>query len=103
MAGDFKLNLNITGNITSSLNSIQKKLDKLPEEAYQFFKAQTPIRSGNARRNTKFNKNKDEIQANYPYAQRLDDGYSSQAPIGMTKPTEDFIKKRAKQIMRGKK
>lgn len=102
MAGDFTFNLKIQNNITSSLKKVQKQLDKLPEEAYQFFKAQTPIRSGNARRNTKFNKSRDEIQANYNYATRLDEGYSSQAPEGMTKPTEDFIKKRAKQIIRKK-
>jgi hypothetical protein len=43
-----------------------------------------------------------QINANYPYAQRLDDGYSPQSPDGMTKPTLDFIKKRVNQIMKGK-
>jgi hypothetical protein len=86
--------------ITSSLKRIQKKLDKLPQEAYQEFVQETPIRSGNARRKTKLQGK--TINANYPYAKRLDEGYSNQSPDGMTKPTEDFIRKRVKQILRGK-
>ena len=44
--------------------------------------------------------NNGEIQANYPYAQRLDEGWSKQAPDGMSKPTEQFIDNRLKKIMR---
>ena len=102
MAGAFNVKLNIKNNITSSIKKKQKELDKLPEEAYKFFKAQTPIRTGNARRNTKLDKVNDEIVADYPYATKLDEGYSKQSPQGMTKPTEKFIQKRANQIMRKK-
>lgn len=94
------IKLTIQNNVTSMIDKIQRKLDKLPEEAHQEFVKNTPIRTGNARRKTKLNK--DTIEANYPYAQRLDEGYSSQSPKGMTKPTEDFIKKRLKQILKGK-
>lgn len=102
MARDFNFKLNIKDTITSSIKKKQKELDKLPEEAYKFFKAQTPIRTGNARRRTKLDKGRDEIVADYPYATKLDEGYSQQAPEGMTKPTEKFIQKRANQIMRKK-
>lgn len=102
MANEIKLDVNISNKITSDLKRVQKQLDKLPEEAYKFFKAQTPIRSGNARRKTRFEKAKEEIVADYPYAERLDNGYSKQSPKGMTKPTEQYIKKRLKQIMRKK-
>lgn len=75
-------------------NKLIKDLGDVPEHvmdnAYRFFKAETPIRSGNARNNTKL-KRKLEIHANYPYAGRLDDGWSRQSPKGMTAPTEDFI------------
>jgi hypothetical protein len=86
--------------ITSSLKRVQKKLLQVPKEAYQEFVDETPIRSGNARRKTKLQGK--TINANYPYAKRLDEGYSKQSPQGMTKPTEDFIKKRVAAILRGK-
>ena len=78
------------------LASIQKQLDKLPAEAATYFRSITPIRTGNARSRTKLNKT--TIEANYAYAQRLDDGYSRQAPKGMIDPTLKFIEKRVKEI-----
>lgn len=86
--------------MTSSLKRIQKKLTQVPKEAYTEFVSDTPIRSGNARRKTRLQGK--TINANYPYAKRLDEGYSQQAPDGMTKPTEDFIKKRVAAILKGK-
>ena len=95
--------------MTSSLKSIQNKLNNLPKEAYQEFVKVTPIKTGNAKRNTKL-KGK-TIEANYNYAKVLDKGRhmtsrglrgSDQAPDGMSKPTEVFIKKRIDQILRGK-
>ncbi|CAB4153401.1 hypothetical protein UFOVP623_22 [uncultured Caudovirales phage] len=100
MANDITMNVNIKNTISSSLAKIQKKLDALPKEAFNEFVKETPIRSGNARRNTKLVG--DEIRANYPYAKRLDEGYSQQSPDGMVKPTEAFLQKRMKQILRGK-
>ncbi len=89
-------------NIPKQIKSIEKQLDKLPKEAYQEFVKLTPVKSGNARRNTKL-RSKTEIVADYPYAQRLDEGWSKQAPKGMTKPLEQFLLKRLKQIFSGKK
>lgn len=100
------LNVN---TMSSSLKRIQKKLNNVPKEAYKEFVKNTPIKTGNAKRNTKL-KGK-TIEANYAYAQVLDKGRhmtnrgmrgSEQAPEGMTKPTEEFIKKRIGQIIRGK-
>jgi len=70
----------------------------LPKEAYDFWRSVTPIRTGNARRRTRLQGNK--IKANYNYAVPLDNGHSSQAPEGMSKPTERFIIKRLQKIMR---
>jgi hypothetical protein len=98
--------------MASSLQSIQKKLNNLPKEAYQEFVKITPIakkNGGNAKRNTKL-KGK-TIEANYTYATVLDKGRhmtsrgmrgSDQAPDGMSKPTEVFIKKRIDEILKGK-
>ena len=95
-----QIRISIQNKISTNLERIKKELKELPKEAKKEFVKNTPIRSGNARRSTRLNK--DTIEANYPYAKRLDEGYSKQSPDGMTKPTEDFINKRVKQILRKK-
>lgn len=95
-----KFNIKIDDKITPLLKKQEQALKKLPDEAYKFFVQETPIRSGNARRKT--TKNGKQIRANYPYAQRLDEGYSKQSPEGMTQPTEEFVLNRFNDIMTGK-
>lgn len=87
-----------TDNITPSLKQIASELKNLPKEAFKFWVDNTPIRTGNARRRTKLQN--DVIHANYIYASRLDEGYSKQAPKGMSEPTTEFINRRVKSIMR---
>ena len=96
------ITLNVKGvsQVSSKLKKIQNKLDKVPAEAHKVFVANTPVRSGNARRNTKLQK--DTIAANYPYAKRLNEGYSKQSPKGMVEPTLAFIRKRIKDIFAGR-
>ena len=101
MSLNFKIT--IDDKITPSIKAKRKQLAKVPGEAFLFFKAITPIakvNGGNARRSTILQK--DTIVAAYPYAQRLDDGYSRQAPKGMSEPTERYIKRRLDTIL-GKK
>ena len=86
--------------ITTNIKKKVAQLNAVPGQAYTFFKAHTPIRTGNARSRTVLKK--DTIIAAYPYAQRLDDGYSRQAPDGMTKPTEAFVQKATDAIMKRK-
>lgn len=81
------------------IEKIENDLEKLPKEAFKVFKEATPIRNGNARRNTRLSGT--VINANYPYARRLDNGYSKQAPDGMINPTVEFVKQRVKEIFRG--
>lgn len=57
--------------------------------AYKEFLRNTPIATGNARNNTSQIRN--EIRAEYPYANRLDNGYSKQSPRGMVEPTLEWI------------
>lgn len=77
-------------------------LEDIPNELLlkgtKYFRDATPVRSGNARRNT-FRKG-DTIKADYAYAQRLDDGYSRQAPNGMTDPTIDYIQRELDERLR---
>jgi hypothetical protein len=95
---DFKIT--IDDKITSDLDKKIKELNQIPRQAYNFFKAETPIRSGRARKNTIL-KN-DTIMARYPYAERLDNGYSRQAPNGMSKPTEAFVQRTVDRLIKRK-
>ena len=83
--------------IPAATRRIQRQLNRLPDEAYDVFRKETPIRSGNARSKTRLRG--DTIDANYPYAQRLDDGYSRQSPRGMIQPTLQYLRKRVRQII----
>jgi hypothetical protein len=87
----------MAGEIVKRINELERALDpnNLAREAYDYFRRETPVRSGNARSRTRLQGN--EIQADYPYAQRLDEGYSSQSPQGMTKPTDKFIQEYIKK------
>ena len=101
--------IEFNNRITPMLNRIKQKVAQLPKEGYNFFVKQTPIATGNARKNTILVK--ETIQANYPYASVLDKGRhmtnrgmrgSTQAPEGMSKPMFDHLEERFKQIVRSK-
>jgi hypothetical protein len=86
-----------TSKIAPALTRKNKKLQVVPKEAHEYFTKVTPVRSGNARRRTRLQS--DVIKADYPYAQRLDDGWSRQAPQGMVAPTIRYIKARIAEIL----
>jgi len=83
-------------------NKRMKELSKLPEhlldEALDFMKENTPADSGYARRNTK--RKGSQIVSDYPYAGRLDEGYSRQAPNGFTEPTIEQLRKETDKFVR---
>jgi len=90
--------------ITLNMSAVSKMFDEaekvaktLPKEALDYFVDSTPIRTGNARRSTKLRGN--TIDADYNYAERLDEGYSRQSPKGMTGPTEKFLQKRIDDLI----
>lgn len=94
------LKIKTTNNIAPRLQKIKQQIANIPKEAHQVFVANTPVRSGNARRKTYRQGN--NIVADYPYAKRLDEGYSEQSPEGMIKPTQEYIAKRLDDIAKGK-
>lgn len=85
----------VKDTMTLSLKNIEQRLDRIPRQAYDFFKNTTPKDTGQARRNTRLRDN--TISANYQYATNLDKGSSRQAPKGMTGPTTDYITKLIRQ------
>tara|TARA_R100000353_G_C6508522_1_gene196027 strand:+ start:2052 stop:2339 length:288 start_codon:yes stop_codon:yes gene_type:complete len=88
---------------TKEVTKLFAEMEDLPENVMKvsgkYFKRITPIDKGNARRRTSTSGT--TINANYGYAARLDEGWSRQAPEGMSDPTIDFIEKELdKQIKR---
>lgn len=90
----------ITRNrLTPSIGKITARFDDLPKDAYEYWKRITPKDTGNAKRRTRLQGRK--IKANYQYAVPLDNGWSNQAPKGMSAPTDIYIKKRiSRHILR---
>lgn len=89
----------VSDQVTPSLNRIQRELSALPNQALRVWIQNTPKLTGRARSQTSLVANK-IIDANYDYADRLDQGYSSKRPQGMSKPTEQFLNQAIARIMR---
>jgi hypothetical protein len=82
------------------MNPIVKKLkeievilneDKLAQLGADYMRSITPIRSRNARNKT--DARGSTIYASYPYAKRLDEGWSKQNQIGLIDPTIAYLEK----------
>jgi hypothetical protein len=88
-------------SIFQRLKQIKKDItaEAMAKEGFNHFRKITPFKTGNAKRNTFLNK--DTIEATYPYARRLDEGYSPQARDGMTKPTEAYVQEWVKKQSKG--
>jgi len=95
------LKISVKG-INQTISNLKKTFDEINQEnaamAESVVKKNTPIRSGNARRN--WNKQVDkqgwELSNRVPYIERLDNGWSKQAPQGITKPSIKEIKRKMK-------
>lgn len=85
-------------NLNAKLLKQQRALAKLPQDSLDKFQSLTPIRSGNARSNTYLSNNNSVIKGNYPYATKLDSGWSRQAPRGMIGPFSIWFKQQLKKI-----
>lgn len=96
-----KATVKFTDNITPVIKNMKKDIEDLPKKALKVFIENTPVNKGNARQKTKL-KGKKQIAADYPYAKKLDEGFSKQNPEGMTKPTEEYIVEEFYKIMKGK-
>ena len=81
---------------TADVVKLFKQLGQLPSkvhsDAYFVLKKKTPKKTGNARSKTRKESNL-RIGSRYPYAERLDTGWSKQAPGGFTDPTIDEMEK----------
>jgi hypothetical protein len=86
-------------SVDRQFKQLETAIKGLTQAAHKEFVKNTPVRSGNARRKTRLDG--DRIVADYAYSQRLDDGYSRQAPRGMVEPTEKFIQQEVERKTKG--
>jgi len=87
-----------TKEVTAMLKELESMGPDVMEESGKFFVSKTPIRSGNARKSTT---TKDTtIKAEYGYAARLDEGWSKQAPRGMSDDTIKDIDKQVNKLVK---
>ena len=84
-----------TSKIKARMEEVERKVGRIKDFAADEFRKITPIRTGNAR--SKTNRINVGVEAAYPYANALNDGFSRQAPQGMTQPTvekiSDYVRK----------
>lgn len=92
----------LSNNFDRHAKRVIRAIDRLPRQAYDEFKKETPIDTGNARRQTRFTNTNSggSIFGNYNYANRLNAGYSKQSPDGMTEPTIAEIRKQLGRAIR---
>ena len=86
------LKARLAGNL--DLRKLERSVDQLirdvSRETLKTAKANTPIRSGRARRSWTIDSSGPglfEVQNSVPYIEQLEKGRSKQAPRGITKPT----------------
>lgn len=88
-----------TSRVENLLKDNVEAVEQIKQQAYLYFKNITPIATGNARRNTR--RSGDDIIADYPYAQRLDAGWSKQfGGRGMSGPTTEEIERLFEQLLK---
>ena len=91
--------VNLT-QFNKQMKQARHALDDLPEFAEEEMKSNTPVRTGNARRNTNLQGN--TVVANYGYAQRLEDNWSKQTKgNGIITPTEKAIQREVDRRLKG--
>jgi len=90
------IKVEVKNNIKQEVAAHKKRLEQLYKDSHQEFVKLTPIDQGNARRRTKLQGN--TIVADYPYAGKLDEGSSKQAPKGMSEPFAKWYDKQVAKI-----
>jgi hypothetical protein len=84
------MQISVTYNPSDLNRSLDTFISKLTADAYAFAQANTPVKTGNARRG--WVKGVKEIKNQVPYIGKLEAGASRQAPKGIIGPTLTQIK-----------
>lgn len=101
------LNVKIQFNGNRVATDLNRELDQIVRLISQDYldtvKVKTPVRSGRARKGWRLTKKRKlnyEVTNRVPYIGRLDEGYSQQAPRGMTRPAAREVLNRARRRLR---
>ena len=87
------LSINVSFNTRNATSGLKKSIDQavrgIATDLIKTIKRYTPVRSGRAKRSWRMDKKSNssyQVRNKQPYIERLDAGYSKQAPNGMTRP-----------------
>ena len=89
--------------ITELSNDVDQMVRQVSTDLFNTIKQITPVRSGRAKRGWRLRKERKysyEVSNRVPYIDRLDEGYSKQAPRGMTRPATREVLNRARRRYR---
>ena len=80
--------------------SVTERVDEIANIYEEEARKATPIRSGRARRSWTKDVNRQgfKVENNVPYIGRLEEGYSKQAPKGISRPTVRRANRRVKGL-----
>tara|TARA_S200002703_G_scaffold114700_2_gene100218 strand:+ start:4849 stop:5160 length:312 start_codon:yes stop_codon:yes gene_type:complete len=87
--------------VAADLNrELDQTVRQISQDYFDRVKAKTPVRSGRARKGWRLKKQRQfayEVRNRVPYIGRLDEGYSKQAPRGMTRPAAREVLNQARR------
>ncbi len=89
----------VIADVKNAVN--QEKID-VTQDLYQTIKRRSPVRSGKFKRSWTRTVSTQGAKINnpQPYSQRLEEGHSPQAPLGVVKPAIEEVIKRRQTIRR---
>jgi hypothetical protein len=101
------LNVTIQFNGNKVAADLNRELDQtvrqISQDYFDLVKEKTPVRTGRARRGWRLKKQRElsySVNNRVPYVGRLDEGYSKQAPRGMTRPAAREVLRTSRRRIR---
>jgi hypothetical protein len=97
---EIKVSFNSNKVISELSNDVDQMVRQVSTDLLDTIKQITPVRSGRAKRGWRLRKQGKlnyEVANRVPYISRLDEGYSKQAPRGMTRPAIREVLNRARR------
>jgi hypothetical protein len=101
------LNVTIQFNGNKVAADLNRELDQtvrqISQDYFDLVKEKTPVRTGRAKRGWRLKKQRKlsySVNNRVPYVGRLDEGYSKQAPRGMTRPAAREVLRTSRRRIR---
>lgn len=95
-----KVSFNSNKVISELSNDVDQMVRQVSTDLLDTVKQKTPVASGRAKRGWRLRRQSKfsyEVANRVPYISRLDEGYSKQAPRGMTRPATREVLNRARR------